>query len=236
MGVAWWPVGQGDGRSPGMTQPPPSPDGVAALRHALDRLDHRLDREAAIGATSLGELRRQYKAAPRRRGGPGSLEAQGYALGSVLMLVGAGEVDDTALLGLLAHPIRMLRWMAEAVAAGAGPKFGDVVTAVLADPARHGWCGQWGRILQWRRRKPLYDAAVASFLASGRTGEDEAWRALPPTDGQMALATTLAALLGDPVPDLATRGEAFAWIFARGGNPAYWQEPPLPPELEAGHD
>lgn len=218
-----------------MTIPQPTSDDLAVLRRSLERLGRCIDQEAEVCAAKLSELRRQHKAAPRRRGGSGSLDARAYALGLVLTLVGGGPIDGTALLGLLAHPARMLRWMADAVAAGAGPMFGDVVAAVLDDPARRSWCEQWGRIFQWRRRKPLYDAAVASFMASGRLGEREAWRTLLPTDDQMALMQVLAALLGEEVPNLATRGEAFEWIRVRDGNPIFWQEPSLPPELEGGH-
>lgn len=213
-----------------------TPGEIAALRQALDLLDRRIEREAAVCATSVAELRRQHHAAPKRRGGPGSADARRYALGSTLALVGAGEVDDTALVGLLAHPVRMLAWMAEALERGAGPMFGDLVDAVLAAPGRRAWCQQWGRVLRWRQQKPRYDAAVASFIASGRTGPNEPWRRKDITDDQAALIAILADLMGESAPILALRGDAFDWIRDQGGNPTYWREPPLPPSPEDEHE
>lgn len=196
-------------------------DDLAALRRALDLLDNRIEREAAVCTTRLSDLRRQHKAAPKRRGGAGSIDAKRYALGASLALVGAGDVDRDALLGLMAHPVQMLRWMTYALVDGAGPTFGAVIDAVLADSSRRTWCEQWGRILRWREQKQRYDAAVASFLVSGRTGAHEPWRREPATDDQIALVQILAGLLGEPIPDVSLRGPAFEWILERGGNPTY---------------
>ena len=74
----------------------------------------------------------------------------------------------------------------------------------------------------------LYDAAVQSFVDNGRAGWREPWRKKDVTDDQAALIATLVAILGESAPELATRGEAFDWIRARGGNPRYWREPSRP--------
>ncbi|MEH3100601.1 hypothetical protein [Sphingomonas adhaesiva] len=72
-------------------------------------------------------------------------------------------------------------------------------------------------------------------LASGKAGPDRRWRKRDITAAQLFLIRTLEALLGATFPDPpdapATRGDAFDWIHAHGGNPTYWQEPPLPTNL-----
>lgn len=214
----------------------PDPTTVDPLRRRCDLIDATIERKTSACMADLTELRRQHHALAARRGGRGSPDAQRYALGYTLAMVGAGDVSDTALLGLLAHPDRMLAWMGEVRKVGAGPAFGDLVRAVLADEARAGWCEQWGRILHWRHRKALYDAAVQSFVDSGRAGPREPWRRKDVTDDQAALIAMLVTILGEPVPKLATRGEAFDWIRERGGNPLYWREPSLPSFLENGSD
>lgn len=203
---------------------------------SIDGTIREIDRRVAIVTESLGELRRQANALPKRRGGAGSRDAHNYALGSVLAMLGLAEVDDTALLGLFAHPAVMMRWVARELARSPNAMFGELIAAVLGDPSRSAWCKQWGRILQWRYRKPLYEAGVQSFIDSGRTGPHERWRSLDITQDQQALILTLADLLGEPIQDIRTRGEAFEWIRARGGNPTYWAEPILPPDLEDNDD
>lgn len=207
-----------------------------ALMAMIDGTVLAIDREIGIVTDCLSELRRQARALPERRGGPGSRDARKYALGSVLAMLALADADDTALLGLFAHPPLMLRWMSRELVRAPGAGFGALIEAVLADEHRRGWCAQWGRILQWRYRKPLYDAAVQSFIDSGRTGLDEPWRAHDITQDQHSLILTLADLRGEPIPDIRTRGEAFEWIRERGGNPTYWAEPALPPDLEDDDD
>lgn len=205
---------------------------TATLIARLDTLSDALHAGHAIVAEKVGELRRQHHARPHRRGGSGSADAQKYALGSVLAMLGMAGIEDTALdtrlLGLLAHPVQMMHWMTWLIEAGVPARLDCLVDAIFADPARAAWCEQWGRILQWRYRAPLYHAAVQSFIDSGRTGPDETWRRKGITDDQANLILTLVDLLDVPAPALATRGEAFDWIHQRGGNPAYWAEPSAP--------
>jgi len=204
----------------------------AALMATIDGKVLAVDRQIEIAAESLGELRRQAQALSKRRGGPGSRDALKYALGSVLAMLGLADIGDTALLGLFAHPMAMTRWMARELTRTPGADFGDLIATVLADERRRSWCEQWGRILQWRHRKPVYDAAVQSFIDSGRTGPSEPWRRHDITVDQQSLMLTLADLLGEPIPDIRTKGAAFDWIYERAGNPTYWAEPALPDNLE----
>lgn len=207
-------------------------DRLRAIARDLAATDDRIAGEIAIVADSAAELRRQHQAADKRRGGPGSADARKYALGSTLVMVGMDGVDDTALLGLFAHPDRFARWTRAAIAAGAGPMLGDIAHWIFADPDRLAWCSQWGRILQWRRRKALYTQEVARFLETGPVDPDASWRRKPISIGQQALVATLCDLLAVPVTGLKNRGAAFEWLRLHNGNPNYWREPSLPPNLE----
>lgn len=207
-------------------------DRLQAIADDLAAAEQRIVDTLAIVAESAAELRRQYRAADKRRGGPGSADARKYALGSTLVMVGLDGISDTALLGLFAHPERMARWMTTAIAAGAGPMIGDIISSIFADPTRLAWCDQWGRILQWRRRKALYDQEVERFLKTGPIDPKASWRTQPISIGQAGLVATLCELLAVPGPDLKNRGEAFEWIRLHNGNPTYWREPSLPPNLE----
>lgn len=212
---------------------------TTALKALLDDLTGALDARHAVVVEKIGELRRLNHANPHRRGGLGSVDAQKYALGSVLAMLGVTAIEepnlDTRLLGLLAHPVQMMRWMARLIEVGIPPHLDRLIDAIFADRERAAWCEQWGRILQWRYRAPLYRAAVQSFLDSGRTGPSESWRRRDITEDQANLILTLVGLLDEPAPALTTRGEAFDWIYARGGNPAYWAEPGAPEGWENGN-
>lgn len=61
---------------------------------------------------------------------------------------------------------------------------------------------------------------------------DASWRRKPISIGQEALVATLCDLLRVPVPGLKNRGAAFEWLRLHNGNPNYWREPSLPPNLE----
>lgn len=200
----------------------------AALMSTLDELDIQVSADISLVEDKLPELRRLAKAESERRGGAGSRDANKYALGSVLVMHGLEHVGDTALLGLFAHSDLLLCWMIEARRAGGPQSFGALIERIFADPERHAFCRQWGRILQWRYRKPLYDGAVTSFIESGRTGRKEKWRQHDASDDQLALIAKLCDLLNEPMPKRMKKGEAFDWIHERGGNPAYWAEPEIP--------
>lgn len=207
----------------------------ARLWAAIDGTSKQLEAKIAAEAAQLRDLQRQAHAMDKRRGGPGSLDARKYALGSVLAMLGLGDVDDTALLGLLSHWDQIPGLIDRLHQRDRHTNFAGHVRALLADPDIGRWCRQWGRVLQWRERAPLYQAEVERFTASGRTGPDERWRKRDITAAQLFLIRTLEELLGVTFPDStespATRGDAFDWIHFHGGNPTYWQEPPLPTNL-----
>lgn len=206
---------------------PPSPPSLDGLLAQLEELDARIAAEQEIERATLGELRRQAKARPFRRGGAGSIDTRKYAIGGAFVLL-AGEIDATTLLGLMAQTDMMLTWMAEARLAGGPQPFGTLLRAILDDPRKADWCRRWGGIIEWAHRKALYDANVTSFEASGRAGPNESWRRKPVSDDQADLIDTLCRILGTPTPALANRGTAYEWIKGQGGNPAHWAPPPHP--------
>ncbi len=220
---AWWARSDLDG----MTLPLPSHPSLDMLLTQLEALDARITSEADIAQAKLGELRRQAKARPYRRGGAGSVDTRKYAIGGAVVML-AGEVDAIALLGLFAQTDMMLRWMAESRLARGPQPFGTLLRAILDDPRKADWCRRWGGILEWANRRALYDASVRSFEASGRTGPNEPWRRHPVSNDQGELVDTLCRILSKPLPALVDKGAAYEWIKEHGGNPAHWVPPPHP--------
>lgn len=204
-------------------------DEMFALRAELDALELAIADERSVVAEKLPELRRQARADPKRRGRDGT-DTIKYALGSVLVMLDCVRIDSAALIGLFANPDLMLRWMVEARQEHGPLTFAEMVAAAMADAQRYAWCKQWGICLQWRHRKNLYDASVTSFIESGRAGPREKWRRDDVSDDQADLIVRICGWLEEPLPDLSTKGEAFEWIYERGGNPTYWAEPQLPAE------
>lgn len=213
-----------------MSQTIATDETFGALLAQLAVLQAQVSADIQIVEDKLPELRRIGKAAAHRRGGAGSRDARKYELGSVLVMVGLEGIDSKAMLGLFAHPVLMVRWLGQAAVETGRASLGELTAIALADPKRLAFCRQWGRVLGWRYRKPLYDAGVTSFVNSGRTGPNEPWRKLDITDDQATLIATLCSLLDQPLPDFLTRGQAFDWIYVRGGNPHYWNEPEIPQE------
>lgn len=212
-----------------MTNMQPSPDVIDAdLLKSLLALEHAAASELAHIEEKLPELRRQARAKPRRRGGKGSVDGEKYRLGSILTLLGYAGADDMVLLGFFACGDRAFRWLAEERLDHGPMTFSEAVRAALADPERAEWCRSWGLYRRRLHKKAIYDASVTSFIESGRTGANEKWRRQDITADQIDLIEDICEAAGLPLPKLITRGEAFEWIYERGGNPAYWQEPELP--------
>ena len=198
------------------------------VQKRLQRAHCLLDCDIEMAHEGVSEIRRLAQAVPHRRGGAGSRDAKKYELGSVLWLHGFAEIDARALTGLLAHPALLLRWIGEELVHDESASLATLLTRLLSKSDRLGFCKQWGRVLEWRYRKPLYDAAVMSFVNSGRTGQAEAWRCREITIDQEALIQSLVGILEIDAPRLKTRGEAFDWIRHHGGNPTFWREPSTP--------
>ena len=203
---------------------------LADLLDSLLALECAAASELAMVEAKLPELRRQAKARPKRRGGKGSPDAEKYKLGSILALCGFSGADDLVLLGFFACGDPALQWLAEARLEHGPMSFAEAVKAALADPVRADWCRRWGEYRRKVHKKAAYDASVTAFLESGKAGPRETWRRSEITSDQFDLIEDICDASGLRPPDLANRGEAFEWIYARCGKPAYWQAPEEPDE------
>lgn len=203
---------------------------MADLLTSLLALENAAASELALIEEKLPELRRQAKARPKRRGGKGSADAEKYRLGSVLTLLGFAGADDLMLLGFLACGDRALQWLAEARLACGVMTFADAVKMALADPIRADWCRRWGEYRRRVYKKAAYDASVTAFVTSPESGAGKKWRRDEITPQQIDIIEDICEAAGLPLPKCADRGEAFEWIYASGGNPAYWQAPEEPEE------
>lgn len=212
-------------------QPCSDPD---ALLARLGEIEAVIVSRQTIAQAKLGELKRQARARPRRRGGAGSHETSKYAIGGAVLML-TGTIDATTFAGFLAQTDMMLEWMVEARLAHGPLGFGALVAIIFADARKADWCRRWGALIEWHHRKALYDASVTSFITSGRDGPGEQWRRDEVTDDQVDLVKTLCTILDEPHPMLADKGEAYEWIRERGGNPAYWTPPPHPNNWSEDH-
>ena len=144
----------------------------ATIMAAIDGTADAIRRDLGVVEERLPELRRQARADPRRR----SRDATRYALGGTLTTLGFERINPIALTGLLGNPVQMLAWLADARAVVGDAPLVDLIDTVFEDADRYDWCRQFGVHIGWRHGKALYDAAVTSFLTSGRTGRNERWR------------------------------------------------------------
>ena len=208
----------------------PFDDPMIELLSDLLALERAAASELALIDERLPELRRQARAKPRRRGGTGSVDGEKYKLGSILTLLGFAGADDLVLLGFFSCGDRALQWIAEARLEHGPITFAEAVKAALSDPVRTDWCREWGEYRRRSYKKAAYDASVTAFLDSGKTGPLAYWRGKDITPEQADIIEDICDTARLPMPELANRGEAFEWIYAHDGNPAYWQAPELPSE------
>ncbi|MBN8807816.1 MAG: hypothetical protein J0I47_06225 [Sphingomonas sp.] len=196
----------------------------AAIMAAIDCTADMIRADLGVITEKLPELRRQALADPRRR----NRDAKRYALGGALTVLGFERIDPIAITGLLGNPRRMLTWLVDARAVIGDAPLADLVDAVFEHADRYDWCRQWGVHIDWLHGKALYDAAVTSFVTSGRTGANERWRRDTITADQEQLISRICTWRQITEPKVTTRGEAFDWIYAAGGNPTWWGPPATP--------
>lgn len=213
-----------------MTMPASEDTELATLLDRLIAIERSAASELAPLEETLPGFRRQARAKPKRRGGQGSADAEKYRLGSALLLLGFGGSDDIALLGFLACGDLALQWLAEARLQHGPMIFAEAIKTALADPARTEWCRRWGEHRRRIYRKAAYDASVTAFIESDKAGPKERWRRDEITTDQAGLIEDICETSSLPAPQLANRGEAFEWIRAHGGKPAYWAIPAEPDE------
>ena len=188
-----------------------------------------LGRSALTPASeNLAELKRQAAAAGKRR----ARDEKRYELGGLLLTFGFENIDYYALYGLIAHPDHLLKWCIEARQRSATQDLARLIEQIFDCDRRAERCAEWGRYLSWKRMRTLYEAEVTSFIASGKAGDKQLWRRDPVSSKQLYLIAQICKLEGVANPKLAKKGDAFDWLYARGGNPQYSNRPaPLPLEL-----
>ena len=202
----------------------PFPDLLAKLAKV-----EALGRSALEPASEhLAELERQAAAAGKRR----ARDEKRYELGGLLLAIGFENIEYYALCGLLAHSDHLLKWCVEARVQGEAPDLAHLIKRILGADKRTERCAEWGRHLSWARMRALYEAEVTSFIHSGKASRKQRWRHDPISSNQCYLVEEICKLEGITNPNIAKKGPAFDWLYARGGNPRYFERPaPLPLEL-----
>lgn len=193
------------------------------VRGLLERFG--IDEDSAV--TPLIDLKREiHQYGKRRCDVEASRDNLKYYLGFAFEVNEALDVDSLALTGLLSLP-----WPAfEAVLKEDIRKPERVIDGLrlaLRQPEVLEWARAHGVWLQWKRLEAIYREEVEDFRSS-EGFHRKGWRRRSITRAQRYLIGEIERILGIPVPAIATRGEAYEFIAAAGGNPRFLVEPPLP--------
>lgn len=198
------------------------------------RPDHRLrpllaqfqiEEETAI--TPLADLKREiHQYGKRRADVEASRDNLKYYLGFAFEVNGALDLDSLALAGLLSLPWRAFDvFFKDRVSVPDRLIHG--LRAILRDPVALAWARAQGAWLQWTRLEAIYRQEVEDFRASDAFNRKD-WRRKSITRAQHYLIGEIHRVLGVPIPVLATRGQAFDFIAAHGGNPRFLAPPSVP--------
>lgn len=133
------------------------------------------------------------------------------------------DLDPQEVLGLEAAGIHYALAIAEAaLVAGPDATRGDLLRHILGRPGEKDWrrSGAWVR---FEAARDAYEDEVAAFLTwdAKRPAERRRWRTRSTTLRQQWLIQLIADANSLPPPTFARRGDAFDWIFARGGHPRF---------------
>lgn len=198
---------------------------------ALRAVQARAIENEASTLSELSEIRRADRAGRNLRTKRQREDHKKYVLGGVLSGFGLGDIDPTALAGLLRNPETFGKWLAEA-ARRLGTS--DVATAMrlfIDKPEVLAWLRAWGHDAEYRSRAVQYQAAVRGFDEYDASSSKR-WRAARVTPDQLAIAGHICAVEGISMPLLRNRGAAFDWIREHGGDTRYSLNRPLPPTWE----
>lgn len=195
--------------------------------HRIQGLLERFGIEEETEVTPLFDLKREiHQYGKRRCDVEASRDNLKYYLGFAFEVNQALDLDSLALTGLLSLPWEAFSAvLKEEVRVPA--RLIDALRIVLAQPAVLEWAQEQGTWLQWKRLEAIYRKEVDDFRnseASGRPG----WRRKGITRPQKYLIGEIHRILGVEVPALATRGQAYDFIAASGGNPRFAVEPSVP--------
>ena len=193
------------------------------IRGLLDSFG--IEEKAAI--TPLSDLKREiHQYGKRRYDVEASRDNLKYYLGFAFEVNRALDVDSLALTGLLSLPRGAFNAIFKEEVRVPG-RVVDGLRLALARPEVLEWARAQGTWLQWKRLEAVYRKEVDDFRKSDafpRPG----WRRKTITRPQHYLIGEINRILGVPIPPLATRGQAYDFIAANGGNPRFLKEP-IPP-------
>ena len=191
----------------------------------------RFERELAEVTAELQELERLAAAKGKRRGDRrmGGNDTQKYRLGSIFWILTDDfeEIDDLALIGLLASGPKTLQWLSEFSRAEDDNLLQPIIR-IMADKDLYSSLRQRGGFLRWEKSRALYIAEVEEFARSPKARNPKAaWRRKSPTKNQIYLIREVVRCFDLTLPKICTRGEAFDWLYAAGGNPRFANPPEI---------
>ena len=189
----------------------------------------RFEQELAEVTAELRELERLAAAKGKRRGDrrKGGNDTQKYRLGSIFWILTDDfeEIDDLALLGLLASGTETLQLLSEFSRAD-DENLLQPITRIMADKDLYSSLRQRGGLLRWEKCRALYIAEVEDFERSEAARNPNArWRRKPPTKSQLYLIAEAVRCFQLPRPAISTRGDAHGWLRDNGGNPRFANSP-----------
>lgn len=192
-------------------------------------LSDRFEQELAEVTAELKELERLAAAKGKRRGEHSltSKDPQKYRLGSIFWVLAEdfNELDDLALLGLLSWGPKTLQLLAKASRAE-DENLMQSITRIMADEDLRSSLRKRGGLLRWEKSRALYITEVENFATSAAARNPNGrWRRKSPSRKQIYLIAEIVRCFDISPPEICTRGEAFEWLYAVGGNPRYANPP-----------
>lgn len=186
----------------------------------------------AIGMADLEQLVHDAEAAAHRRAAFNAVDRAKYRLGSAFEVHQALDLDPITLAGWLTGGPAALLLLVQVALADPDQSIASSLRSLFLSPAgpvlRE--LGVWA---SWQRLKALYVEEVEAVQASpfGQKPNHSS-RRRPPTNRQNYLVSEVCRALQIEPRSFRTRGEAYEWLLALGGNPRFWSEPPRP-DLDA---
>lgn len=195
----------------------------ARVRGLLDQLGADPDGDLV----SLSDLKKEIlRYGKRRCDVEASRDNLKYYLGFAFEVNKALDIDSLALTGVLSMPSSVLLEMIGHDGAQTAT-VADLLRTAVARPKVCEWAVAKGTWLQWKRLESIYRAEIEDFIESDAFNRP-GWRRKAITRNQHYLLGEIRRILGCKIPPLTSRGQAFNYIAAKGGNPRFLVEPPLP--------
>ncbi|WP_394269722.1 hypothetical protein [Qipengyuania sp.] len=143
-------------------------------------------------------------------------DADKYALGGVLTLIGLRRGDAPALDALLSKDTKYLFVEAMQPLRATMP-IGELIRKIIDTRAEE--LHVLGKAAELERRRAAYRAARASWDANGDKGANASWRKRPVTRNQRFLIANVCQTARIEPPELSTRGQAADWLELRTAHP-----------------